>query len=111
MEYGQASGLLKKAYEKLKDSDALSASAILESALDLDFENEEIKHALKCVNWWLEHTRRIDELKNPYEKGAFLISQMKQYHIFLGHLNHVFDQCQYAVRYFVFSKALFFFEG
>jgi len=111
MENGQASGLLKKAYEKLKASDAEAARAILEHALDYDFENEEIKHALKCVNWWLEHTRRIDELKNPYEKGAFFVSQLKQYHVFLGHLNQVFEQCQYAVRYFVYSKALFFFEG
>jgi len=111
MENGQASGLLKKAYEQLKASDAAASCAILEHALDLDFENEEIKHALKCVNWWLEHTRRIDELKNPYEKGSFLISQLKQYHVFLGHLNQTFEQCQYAVRYFVYSKALFFFEG
>jgi len=111
MENGQASGLLKKAYEKLKDSDAEAARSILELALDSDFENEEIKHALKCVNWWLEHTRRIDDIKNPYEKGAFYISLLKQYHVFLEQLKQVFEQCQYTIRYFVYSKALFFFEG
>jgi tetratricopeptide (TPR) repeat protein len=83
----------------------------LEQALDLDFENEEIKHALKCVHWWLEHTRRIDDIENPFEKGSLFISLLKQYHVFLGQFDNVYEQCQYSVRFFVFSRALFFFEG
>jgi len=106
--------LIKKAYEELKDSNVHSAYSILEEALDLDFENEEIKHALKCIHWWLIHTRRIDEIKTSFEKGSFLISLYKQYHVFVGQLNKQinenFDQCQYAVRFFVYSKTLFFFE-
>jgi len=116
MENGQASlpksvGLLKKAYDKLKDSDVVTAQILMEQALDLDFENEEIKHALKCVHWWIEHTRRIDETGNPYEKGVFLITQLKQYYVFLGQFDKVYEQCQYAVRYFVYSKALVHFKG
>jgi len=110
--------LLKKAYENLKASDIVTACELLEQALNIDFENNEVKHALKCVNWWLQHTRRIDEIKNPFEKGSLLISLFKQYYVFLGQLNErshdtsgEFDQCQYAVRFFVYSKALFFFEG
>jgi len=110
MEKGQAALLLKKAYDRLKASDALEACGLLEEAINFDFENDEIKHALKCVNWWLEHTRRIDGIKNPYEKGSFFISLLKQYYIFLGQFDKVFDQCQYAVRYFVYSRALFFFN-
>ncbi|MDR0322889.1 MAG: tetratricopeptide repeat protein [Treponema sp.] len=111
MENTQAARLLKKAYEKLKASEAEAACAFIEQALDLDFENEEIKHALKCVHWWLEHTRRIDEIKNPFEKGSVYISLLKQYHVFLGQFDKIYDQCQYAVRFFVFSRALFYFEG
>jgi tetratricopeptide (TPR) repeat protein len=111
MENGQAAGLLKKAYEKLKASEPAAACNLLEQAMDYDYENEEIKHALKCVNWWLQHIRRIDDIKTPYEKGAFLISLLKQYYVFLRQLNQNFEQCQYSVRYFVYSKALFFFEG
>jgi tetratricopeptide (TPR) repeat protein len=109
--FQRSAGLLKKAYDKLKDSDAVTACILMEQALDMDYENEEIKHALKCVNWWLEHTRRIDEINNPYEKGAFLVSLLKQYHVFLGRFDRIYEQCQYAVRFFVYSKALFFFEG
>jgi len=107
----KSAGLLKRAYEKLKDSDAVTAMVLMEQALDYDYESDEIKHALKCVHWWLEHTRRIDEIKNPFEKGSLIISLFKQYHVFLGQFDRVYEQCQYAVRYFVYSRALFFFEG
>jgi len=116
MENGQvtlsaSAGLLKNAYDRLKAQDAVGALALLEEALDLDCESEEITHALKCVHWWLDNTRRIDEIKSPYEKGSLMISQFKQYHVFLGQFNKLYDHCQYAIRYFVYSKALFFFEG
>jgi len=111
MENGHTAGLLKNAYEKLKTSDPSAACSLLEEAMNHDYENEEIKHALKCVKWWLQHIGRIDEIKTPYEKGASLISLLKQYYVFLSHLNQNFEQCQYSIRYFVYSKALFFFEG
>ena len=111
MENANAAGLLKKAYEKLKITDIASARKLMEQALDHDFENEEVKHALKCVQWWLERTRRINEIKTPFEKGSLYISLLKQYQIFLDQLDNVYDQCQYAIRFFVFSSALFFFDG
>jgi len=110
MEKDQAAQLLKEAYEKLKVPEEITSCALLEQALDLDFENEEIKHALKCVHWWLEHIRRISDIKNSYEKGVSVISLLKQYHVFLRQFDKVYDQCQYAVRYFVYAKALFFFK-
>jgi tetratricopeptide (TPR) repeat protein len=100
------SGLIFKAYEKLKASDAEGAAALLEEALQIDFDNEETKHALKSVNWWLEHTARIDDIKNPYEKGGFILSRLKQYYIFLDTVAGNYDPCQYAMRRYVFSSAL-----
>jgi len=111
METEQAAGLVRQAYDKLKDSDAAAACALLEQALNVDFDNDEVKHALKCVHWWLEHTRRIEEIKNPYEKGGSVISLLKQYNVFLGQFTKVYEHCQYAVKYYVYSTALFFFEG
>jgi len=107
--------LLKEAYEKLKTSDAHGACGLIEQALTFDYENEEIKHALKCVNWWLEHSRRIDDINNLFEKGTLLINMFRPYNVFLDqinmNLNEGYEQCQYAVRFFVYSKALFFFES
>jgi len=111
MDCKQAAQLLKEAYEKLKASDALSAYMLLNQAMEIDCGNEEIKYALKSVRWWMEQSGKIDEIKNPYEKGGYIISLLKQYYVFLEELDNVYDQCRYAVRYYVFSRALFFFEG
>jgi tetratricopeptide (TPR) repeat protein len=107
----ETSKLIESAYDKLKASDALAALGLLEQALRIDFENEEIKYALKCVHWWLEHIRRIEDIDQPYEKGGFVLSLLKQYHEFLAQLDRTYDGCQYAVRGFVFSTALSFFSG
>jgi len=111
METVSAAGLINQAYDKLKASDATAAVELLEQALSINFENEEVKHALKCVHWWLEHTKRIDNIHEPYEKGAFILSLFKPYHAFLGHFDKVYDQCQYAVKGFVYSTALSFFDS
>jgi len=99
-------GLIQKAYDKLKASDAEGAAALLDKALQIDSDHKETKHALKSVNWWLEHTARIDEIKNPYEKGGYILSQLKQYYSFLDIVGDNYDSCQYAVRRYVFSNAL-----
>jgi hypothetical protein len=103
--------LVKTAYDKLKASDAISAYQYLEQALNIDFENEEIKYALKCVSWWLGQAERTETMEDPYEKGVFLIAQFRHYHVFLEQFDNIYDQCQYAMRCFVYSTALRYFEG
>jgi tetratricopeptide (TPR) repeat protein len=104
-------GLLKKAYDKLKASDAISAYSILEEALNIDFDNPEVKHALKCIHWWFEYSSRIEDIENPFEKGIFLLSLFKQYFVFLQQLDCVYDHCQYAIRCYIYSCALAHFQG
>jgi len=112
MEKGMsAAGLVKEAYNNLKASDAAAACNLLEQALKIDFGNEEIKHALKCVHWWLDNTKKIETVTNSYEKGGLIISMLKQYYDFLGQFEKVYDRCQYAIRCFVYSSALAFFSG
>ncbi|GHV65314.1 hypothetical protein AGMMS49587_19360 [Spirochaetia bacterium] len=103
-------GLLQKAYDKLAASDADAAQMALEEALGVDFDHPEVKYGLKCLNWWLEHTKRIDDFQDPYEKGVFIFSQWKAYYGFLDHFEEHYDACQYAIRRFVFSTALDFFK-
>jgi tetratricopeptide (TPR) repeat protein len=111
-----AAELIQTAYDKLKASDAQAAARLLEQALqrefdNLEFDNAELEHARKCVHWWIEHTRRVENIENPYERGVFILSQLKHYYAFLDRLNEDFDLCQYAVRRFVFSSALRCFQG
>jgi tetratricopeptide (TPR) repeat protein len=104
-------GLIQIAYDKLKASDLASALAALEEALQVDYDHPEVKYGLKCLHWWMEHTKRIDELQDPFDKGGYILSQWKLYYGFLDLFPEVYDSCQYAIRRFVFSTALGFFEG
>jgi tetratricopeptide (TPR) repeat protein len=106
----EVSGLIQKAYDQLADSNADAAQRALEEALWVDFDHPEVKYGLKCLNWWLEHIKRIDEFQTPYERGGFILSQWKPYYGFLEHLEGHYDACQYAIRHFVSSAALEFFQ-
>jgi hypothetical protein len=103
-------GLIQKAYDSLKASNAVLAHEALMEALRLDYENPEVMYALKCLNWWLDRMKKLDDFHNVYDKGLFIISQWKSYYGFLERIGEEYDPCQYAVRRFVFTRALAFFE-
>jgi len=112
--------LVQQAYEKLKFFDAESGSdagiddalkaakALLDEAIRIDFNNAEVMHAMKSVDWWLVNIERAKLIRNSYEKGEFILSRLRQYYSFLDKLANSgdYDKCQYAVRRFVFSSAL-----
>jgi tetratricopeptide (TPR) repeat protein len=103
--------LLRKAYSHLKDRDAASAQAILEEAQQIYFEDEEVNFALKCVKWWLGQIKKLNDFQEAYDKGGFILSQWKPFHSFLERIGSAaFEPCLYAVRRFVFSSALEYFQ-
>jgi len=116
----QVARLIQEAYNKLKAFNAESevsadvqsaevlngAAALLEEAITIDFDNEETKHALKSIQWWIVRISGIEEIRNPYEKGEFILSRLRQYYSFLDTLPSYYDLCQYVIRRFVFSSAL-----
>lgn len=100
-------GLLQKAYDKLKTSDASSAMTLLEKALQIDFEDPEVVYALKCVNWWIEQAKRAEEIRDFFNKGEFFFTQWKAFYGFLDRIGpSPYDRCIYAIRRYVFSSAL-----
>jgi tetratricopeptide (TPR) repeat protein len=103
-------GLIQKAYENLKASDAASAIQALEEALKIDFEHPEVVYALKCASWWAARLKRLDDFHDSYDKGGFILSQWKSYYTFLDRIGNNYDPCQYAIRRFVFSSALRYFS-
>jgi len=106
-------GLIQKAYLSLKALDSEEALLSLNKALRLDFEHEEVVYALKCLSWWLERLKRLPEFREPYDCGGFILSQWKSFYSFLDRTEEEkgFDSCLYAVKHFVFSSALGFFEN
>jgi tetratricopeptide (TPR) repeat protein len=107
-------GLIQKAYDNLKASDAVSAQWALEEALKIDYEHPEVVYALKCVKWWLERIKKLDDFQDIYDKGGFILSQWKSFYSFLDRIEDgakaEHDPCLYAVRRFVFSTALQYFQ-
>jgi tetratricopeptide (TPR) repeat protein len=102
-------GLIQKAYDNLKASDAAGAALALEEALKVDFEHPEVVFALKCLSWWQERLRKLSG--TPYDKGGFILSQWKSFYGFLDRIGAPeYDSCLYAVKHFVFSLALGFYE-
>jgi tetratricopeptide (TPR) repeat protein len=108
---GGAGEYIRKAYESLKKGNADSALKSLREALRIDFEHKEVLYALKCLNWWLEKIKRLDDFHNPYERGVFILSRWKSYYGFLDKIGEIpageaADSCQYALRRFIFTRAL-----
>ena len=110
--------LIHNAYESLKKGDADSALGLLKNALEIDYEHPEVIYALKCLNWWLEKLKRLEDLNDPYEQGGYILSQWKLYFGFLDRIEEsghpdktslAYDSCQYAIKRFVFSRALGYF--
>jgi len=111
-------GLIRNAYKSMKNGDEESALSNLKEALRIDFEHQEVLYALKCLNWWLEKIKRLDHFHDPYEQGGYILSQWKPYYEFLKRIGDAFengdayvigdafDRCQYALKCFVFSRAL-----
>jgi tetratricopeptide (TPR) repeat protein len=109
--------LIQKAYENLKTSDIGSAIEALEGALRIDYENSEVSHALKCINWWLDRMKGAGEIpqtrqrqSDAYARGKFILSQWDAFYSFLDRIgwgeNSEYDPCHYAIKRFVLSTTL-----
>lgn len=102
--------LIQKAYDSLKASDVDSAQWALEEALKVDYEHPEVLYAFNCINWWLERLRRLKDFRDPYDKAGFILSQCKSFYGFLDRLGQGYEACRFAIRCFVFSRALHYFQ-
>jgi tetratricopeptide (TPR) repeat protein len=106
-------GLIQQAYENLKASDAVAARRALDEAFRIDYEHPEVAYALKCVTWWQDRIKKLENFRDTYDKGDFVLSQWKLFYSFLDQIKGEkggYEPCLYAVRRFVFSTALRFFE-
>jgi tetratricopeptide (TPR) repeat protein len=117
MEEQSVQRLIQKAYENLKTSDVDAAIAALEEALRIDYENSEVLHALKCINWWLDRVKGVGEVEqarqkqsDAYARGKFILSQWDAFYSFLDRIGwgeeSEYDPCHYAIKRFVLSATL-----
>jgi tetratricopeptide (TPR) repeat protein len=112
-------GLIQKAYDSLKASDADGAKKALKEAIKIDYEDKELEFAMKCISWWEDRLGNPpsfqtgkDKRERSYDRGGFILSQWKSFYSFLDRTGgqDLYDTCLYAVKRFVFSEALASFE-
>ena len=121
----EADKLIRRAYDALKEGNAAAALGLLKQALEIDFEHEELLYALKCLSWWMEKIKKLEEFREPFEKGEYILSQWKSYYGFLQLVEASlpsgketgaeeeqrlyagkYDSCQYAIKRYAYSLAL-----
>jgi len=100
------SSMMDIAYSLFREGDFAGAKDVLNEALSLDFENEEVMTALKCATYWNERKSKLDNLSEVYEKGEFLFSQWKSFIKFMEDLTGAYDNCIYSLKQYVFGEAL-----
>jgi len=96
---------IRKAYGELETSNIGAAMTALREALKVDYEHPEVIYALKCLNWWGERVERFADFQ-PYERGAFILSQWRAFYTFADRIGTPYEGCLYALKRFVFSQAL-----
>lgn len=101
-----APGMIKRAYDFLKNEDLVAAQESLDAALRMDFDNQEVIFAQKCAGFWLERVLRAQGTQNQFERGEYLLSQWRSFVGFLKRLGEEYPDAVYAFRQFVFSFAL-----
>lgn len=94
------------ALELLKRGEADAAVSELENALRVDYEDAETLRTLKCVHWWIEKLSSLDEIAGNYDKAYYIMGRWDAFYEFLAEIGRGDDRCGYAVRHFVYGRAL-----
>jgi len=98
--------MIKRAYDFLKNEDLAAAQESLDSALRMDFDNQEVIFAQKCAGFWLDRVLRAQSMQNQFERGEYLLSQWKSFAGYLKRLDEDYADAVYAFRQYIFSFAL-----
>ena len=104
------SGLLEKAYDLVKVHSLTEAIDVLEHALSVDFDHEEVVRALKYVNFWKERRQSAETIANYFERAEFLLAQWNVFGGFVERVGIAGEQCLFAVRQHVFGQALEYYQ-
>ncbi len=103
----QANYKLTQAYEFIKKGDFSSTNRLLEDALEIELENEEVLFALKCRNYWGDVVEKASFLSMPFERGEHLIAHWKYFlKNVIENSDQVFEQTMYSIRKGIFTLAL-----
>lgn len=102
--------LLHESYEQIKSNELDAAILLLERALSVDFDNDEVVGSLKIANFWKGRQDALAAISDQFERGEYLLSQWKVFTTFLKRIGDASERCLYTVRQHVFGQALQYFQ-
>ncbi len=103
--------LLTEAYDSLSALRLEAAQASFQSALEEDFEDDELLYAMKCAGWWSDSMDRVAGIPDAFEAGEYVIARWRAFRLFLAKLGPARDRPVSAFKQFAFGVALEKFGG
>ncbi len=88
------------------------ARKILDTAHGIDFENPQVLAGLKACAFWRERDRRVRDEQDLFSRGEYWLDQWNRYlNQFTDNLDGCFNRASFALKQWVYQKALESFEG
>ncbi|MBI9100808.1 MAG: tetratricopeptide repeat protein [Spirochaetales bacterium] len=98
--------LINRSYQCFSNGDFEESEEVLEKALSIDFDDNEVQAALKCSHFWVTRKQRLDLISEPYDSGEYLLKEWRVFKSFLRSFNEVFERCTMSIQRWVFGSAL-----
>lgn len=102
----EVSTRIKNAYELFKNGAFRDAEQELEAALSAEFNNDEVISALKCAGFWAERDAKYHDIEDEFERGEYLFKQWRNFQKFLERDDGTYEQGIFALKQWVFGRAL-----
>jgi len=103
--------MLNNSHILLRQGNFQDAKVILNKALSLDFDKDEVITALKSISFWEERKIKLLSIQEDKQRGEYLFDQWENYLVFIQRCNSVCDELHYPLKQWVFGQALTYFQS
>ncbi len=104
-------GILNDSHVVLRQGNFDDAKALLQKAVSLDFNKDEIFTALKSISYWEERKKKFTAIQEEKKRGEYLFNEWENYLTFLKRCRNLCDDIHYPIKQWVFSSALTCFQN
>lgn len=97
--------LVPAARDAIRRHELSAAVDLLEQALSIDYENEEVVISLKYTGFWKDRHDAAQEIADPLERGDYYLNQWKLFSKFVDRVGSAGEPMMNAMRQFAFGLA------
>lgn len=102
--------ILNNVQTKIREGMFAEAEELLDQALGIDFEHQEVLDTLKCCKFWKNRLPKLNEIHDDFERGEFLLNQWAVFQNFLQRMGSSIEQEIFVLRQWLFGTALVHFK-